>query len=492
VTESPIVIVGAGPGGICTAVKLKQAGINDFVILERSEGLGGTWFNNRYPGLACDVPSLLYCFSFDQKHDWSRPYAPQPEILEYLRQCATRHGVVEHIIFDQELVAARWDDQMLTWSLLMGDGSIVSTPIFISAIGTFHTPNWPDIPGLDDFRGHIVHPAVWPDDLLLDGKKVGIIGTAASAVQLVPEVAKVAEELVVYQRSANWVFPKDDDPYNAAQLAEMVADPTIGLGIRRETLDHFEAWLTWDAPDLLEDLRQRGLENIELVHDPSLRLEVTPTVPVGAQRPLFSNDYYPTFNLPSVHLVTTPIERVTEAAVRDATGQEHQHDVLMLATGYQAYRYLTVLDEVTGRDGASLDSVWHDGPQAYKGITIAGFPNLFMLYGPNTNTGSILSMLEIQADYIAGKIRYLRDHGVRAMDVRAEVMTSYNDEIQDHIAKVEVWQVPGGSKYYRSSSGRLVTQWPLNMAAYAQRTAEHDIGHLELLYVDSVAGSPSE
>jgi cation diffusion facilitator CzcD-associated flavoprotein CzcO len=443
--------------------------------------------NNHYPGLACDVPSLLYCFSFDQKHDWSRPYAPQPEILDYLRDCATKHGIVEHIRFNQELLAARWDDRTLTWSLRMADGFTITTPIFISAIGTFNALNRPDFPGLDGFCNRLVHPGTWPDDLDLDGKKVGIIGTAASAVQLVPEIAELADELVVYQRSANWVFPKDDDPYSASRLAEMVADPTIGLGIRRDTLDHFEEWLTWDAPDLLDDLRQRGLENIESVEDPHLRTALTPTVPVGAQRPLFSNDYYPTFNLPSVHLVTTPIERITSSGVRDADGQEHRHDVLILATGYQANRYLTVLDELTGRDGASLTSIWSDGPRAYKGITIAGFPNLFMLYGPNTNTGSILSMLEIQADYIVDKIRYLREHGIGAMDVRAAVMTAYNEEIQDLIAKVEVWQVPGGSKYYRATSGRVVTQWPLNMAAYAQRVAEHDIEDFELMETDTSA-----
>lgn len=470
-----ITIAGAGPAGIVTAIKLKEAGFEDFIILERSHGPGGTWHNNRFPGLACDVPSHLYSFTFDQKPDWSRLFAGQAEILEYMCDLVERYDLAPHIHYGAEISSARWDEREEAWELRTSNGWTTASDVFISAIGMFNALHWPDLRGFADFGGRVVHTGAWPaGGVDVAGKRVAVIGTAASGVQLIPEIAEETAQLYVYQRTANWVFPKEDKAFAELQLEEMRRDPEIGLAIRKEYLDYFELLLTWDKPEMNRELAEKGLKNLECVENPVLREKLFPRLPFASQRPLFSDSYYPTFNRADVELVTDPIREIVASGVRTEDGLDRPADVLVVATGYEANRFLSVID-VVGRDGSLLGEEWEDGPQAYLGVTVAGFPNLFMLYGPNTNTGSILYMLELQSDYIVGKLRHMRDHEISSLEVRRDVQDAYNEELQDNIAKVKPWQTVG-SRYYRVPSGRLVTQWPLNMSAYRERTVAEDGG----------------
>ena len=468
-----IAIVGAGPGGICMAIKLKQAGIEDFVILERAAGAGGTWFNNRYPGLSCDIPSHLYSFSFEQKSDWSCAYAERVEINAYMQHCVDKYGIAPHIRFNTGIASARWDDVCCEWHLNTKDDRSIVADVFISALGMFNEIQWPDIAGLKDFAGQVLHTAMWPEGVDLRGKTVAVIGSAASAVQLIPEVAREVQQLYLYQRTANWVLPKEDTPYSAEQLEQMRRDPSIGRKIRDEQFAFYELLMTFDKPDLMPGIEQMGRENLARVADPETRAKLKPQLPLGSQRPLFSNEFYPVFNRSNVALITDPIEKLTTAGVKTRNGVERKVDTVILATGYAANKFLSVID-VSGRNGLRLKDAWSDGPQAYLGITTAGFPNLFMFYGPNTNNGSILYMLECQADYILRKVEDLRTNGIASIDVRQDVMDTYNVAMQRDINAIEAWRVLG-SKYYRSASGRVVTQWPHNMTTYKMRTSVPDM-----------------
>lgn len=466
-------IIGAGPGGIATAIGLRKAGIEDFQILERASSIGGTWANNRYPGLSCDVPSLVYCFSFDRKVDWTRTHADHVEIQAYLQDVADRYGITAHVRLGVEVTGAEWDDAAGAWTVRTADGATSTSTVLVSAVGMFNRLRRPDLPGLGGFAGTLVHSGEWPEDGIdLAGRRVGVIGSAASAVQMVPELAGKAAALHVFQRTANWIFPKDDTAHSAETLAGFRSDPAALDGPREEILTFFERLVTYDDPELIEGLRRSAQENLAQIHDPQLRSRLEPTLPIGAQRPLFSSTFYPTFNSEHVELVTDPISHVTARGVVTTDGRERPVDVLVTATGYDATRFLSVID-VTGTQGRRLGDEWAEGAFAYKGITVPGFPNLFMLYGPNTNNGSIISMLELQADYILGKIGQLHAGGVRTVEVRPEAARRYNDDLQATLATVTPLQTTG-SRYYRAGSGRIVTQWPGTMAAFAEVLARPD------------------
>jgi cation diffusion facilitator CzcD-associated flavoprotein CzcO len=484
-----ITIVGAGPGGICAAIKLKEAGFEDFVILERSTNVGGTWANGRYPGLCCDTPSLLYSFTFEQKLDWTRTCARQPEIKQYMQHLVDEYGLAPHIRFNVELREARWDEADAKWVLHTTDGWTTSSDVLISGLGMFNELRWPEIPGLEDFGGKVIHTGNWPEEGVdFRGKRVLVVGCAASATQAVPEIAKEAAHLVVYLRTANWVVPKEDDAYSQEQLAEFRANPDAGLAKRREYLDWAEAVLTFDKPDLIKELEESAFENLSVVEDPEMREKLRPKVPFGSQRILFSNDFYPTFNRPNVELVDDEIASITTEGVVTVDGRERTGDVLVLATGYDTTRFLSVID-VVGRGGARIDDVWADGAQAYLGITVAGFPNLFMLYGPNTNQGSILLMLEHEVAYIVRKLEHMRDNDIAWLDVRREVMDDYNAALKRHLDSVDVLKTVG-TKYYRagfSPTGRIVTQWPYTMAEYEARTSAPDEDAFEQHRAERVA-----
>ena len=467
-----IAIIGAGPGGLCMAIRLKQAGFHDFVLLEKGAGVGGTWFHNRYPGCACDLPALLYSFSFAVKADWTRPYAPQAEILAYMEGLAEEYGLLPHCRFDSGVRAARWDDGRAGWTLELDSGETVEADVVVSALGMFNHIVRPEIPGLDSFAGKSFHSARWDWDHDLSGETVGVVGSAASAVQFVPEIVKQAGQVHLFQRSANWVLPKEDDPHTQEQLEQLRSNPDAAQALREVIYGYVDQGMTFSDPAALADLEAAGLGALEVVEDAELRRKLRPEHPFGCKRPLLSNDYYPAFNRPNLELVTDAIERITPDSIVTADGKTRRIDTLILATGFDATKYLSAID-VTGRDGRHIREAWDDGARAYLGVTTAGFPNLFMLYGPNTNNGSILAMIESQVDYAVQQIERLSREGLAWIDVLPEPMERYNKEIQQAIDNVEVWQASCNG-YYRSPSGRIVTQWPHSMSEFKRRTLEPD------------------
>lgn len=467
-------IIGAGPGGICAGIKLKAAGYDDFVIIEKSPGVGGTWFNTRYPGLTCDVKSYVYSFTFEPNPHWSSHYAGQPEILDYMDRVATKYGLRPHLRLGRKVTAAHWVEAEAAWRLTTDDGADLRVDVLIAAQGMFNELNWPDIPGLDDFEGVLFHASRWREDHDLTGRRVGVIGSAASAVQFVPKIAPKVGQLFVFQRSPAWVAPKDDPVVTAEERERLARDPAALEALRQEIHQSLEGVITFSDPAMLKGATEAALANMEVVKDPAVRAKMKPDIPWGCLRPLISNEFYPTFNLPQVELVTDPIDRVVADGVVTRDGKLRQVDTLICATGYQVRKYLSAI-EVTGRGGLSLEAAWAEGAQAYLGVMTTGFPNLFMIYGPNTNNGSILYMIEQQADFIVSQLRMMDEKGLAWIDVRRDVMDAFNDALQADLDKVEVWQA-SCSNYYRTPSGRIVTQWPHTMEAYRRR-CEGDHAH---------------
>lgn len=465
-----IAIIGAGPGGLCMGIRLKAAGLDRFEILEKAGGVGGTWYYNRYPGCACDIPSHLYSFSFEPKCDWSRPYAPQPEILAYLEHCAAKYGLLPHCRFGDGVERARWDEAAAQWTLELASGRRVAADVVVSAIGMFNEIVLPEIPGLDSFAGACFHSSRWRPDHDLAGETVGVIGSAASAVQIVPEIVKQADRVHLFQRSANWVGPKQDEPYTEKQLERFRSDPSAIARIRQQIFDSFGGPGIYEG--LRADMEAACRASMAVVQDPALRARLLPDHPWGCKRPLLSNDYYPAFNRPNLELVTDPIERITKTGVVTRDGRERRLDTLVLATGFAATKFLSAID-VTGRGGVALSEAWREGAQAYKGVTTAGFPNLFMLYGPNTNADSILTMLEYQTDHVLRQIQRIARERLAWIDVRPAAMAAYNAEIQRELAAIAPWQA-SCHDYYRAPNGRIVTQWPRSMPALERALADLD------------------
>ncbi|MGO8871279.1 MAG: flavin-containing monooxygenase [Acidimicrobiales bacterium] len=481
-----IVIIGAGPGGLCMAKNLRDAGFEDFVLLERSDGVGGTWNLNRYPGAACDVQSHLYSFSFEIKSDWSRPYAAQPELLAYFEHIAEKYGVLQHCRFGAEVVGAAWDDPGAAWRLQLASGETVEAEVVVSAVGMFHTPVRPDIEGLDRFSGTLFHSSLRQWDHDLAGQTVAVIGSAATAVQFVPEIVKTAAQVYLFQRSANWVLPKPDTPYTDEELAAFRSDPRLLQAVRAEIYRHMDEGMTFSDPQAVAEREAAGLAAIDIVEDPEIRRKLRPRHPFGCKRPLFSNDYYQAFNRPNLELVTERVERINEDAVVTEDGVARRADTLVLATGFATTEFVSAID-VVGRHGRHIREAWADGPVAYLGITTSGFPNLFMLYGPNTNNGSILTMIESQVAHIVAHLERLVEEDLAWVDVTAQAMHDYNEDIDRTMAAVEVWQA-GCNGYYRTPTGRIVTQWPFSMSEFHRRTETIDVGAFEVAPCSSVPG----
>ncbi len=473
-----IAIIGAGPGGLCMGKRLLDEGFRDFVILEKSSGVGGTWNLNRYPGCECDVESALYSFSFEPKPDWSKPYATQPEILDYLRGVASKYGLLPRVRFGDGVRRAEWDEATASWTLILESGAREIADVVVSAIGMFNEPVWPEIEGLDRFAGTLFHSAAWRGDHDLTGRRVAVVGSAASAVQLVPEIRKRARQVHLFQRTANWILPKDDTPYSEAELETFRRDPAA-VAARRAAVEAFlEDFITFKNAEKVDAARRAAIRNLEVVKDPVVREKLRPTHAYGCKRGLLSNDFYPAFNEPNLELVTEPIARIDETAIVTSDGRRREVDTIVLATGFEATRFLSAID-VVGRGGRSIEEAWKDGAEAYLGITTSGFPNLFMLYGPNTNNGSILLMIEAQVEHVIDHLQRMGREGLAWVDVRPEAMARYNEELQRGIAAIGVWQ-SGCNGYYRSASGRVVTQWPFTMGEFQRRTAQLDPAAFEV------------
>lgn len=471
-------IIGAGAGGLCAGIKLLERGQADFLIFDREPRVGGTWQRNTYPGLECDIASPLYCYSFAPNPDWSGPFPPHEEIRAYLERVALERGLEPHLRLGTGVTSARWDEASARWRLVLDDGTEVEARFVISAVGMFGPPAVPKIPGLDGFAGTLFHSAKWNHDHALRGERVAVIGSAASAVQFVPEIAPEVARLHVFQRTPNWVLPKPNDPYTPEQKAAFREEPQRLAESRQKLFEIVEKSLTYLEPGFFQAAEAMGRKALEVVEDPDLRRKLTPDHPFGAKRPLASNKYLQCFNRPNVELVTEPIARITPHGVVTADGREREVDTIILATGFETQKYVSVID-VEGRRGLSIREAWKNGPEAYFGVTTSGFPNLFMLYGPNTNGGnSIILMLEFQVEFVLRLIAEAEAAGVDWLDVRREVMDEYNAGLQQELQSVAVWQ-SGANDYYRTASGRIVTQWPHGFAAYKERVDKADLSSFE-------------
>ena len=471
-------IIGAGAGGLCAGIKLLEKGQDDFLIFDREPRVGGTWQRNTYPGLECDIASSLYCYSFAPNPDWSGPFPPHSEIRDYLERVAFDNGLESHLRLGTGIVSARWDEARARWRLVLDDGGEVESQFVISAVGMFGPPAVPDIPGLDGFEGTIFHSAKWDHEHDLRGERVAVIGSAASAVQFVPEIAPDVGQLHVFQRTPNWVLPKQNDPYSEEQKQAFRSQPELLEESREQLFNVVEKSLTYLEPEFFQAAEDMGRQALEVVEDPELRKKLTPDHPFGAKRPLASNKYLQCFNRSNVELVTDSIERVTPHGVVTTDGREREIDTIVLATGFETQKYVSVID-VEGRDGLKIDEAWEKGPEAYFGVTTSGFPNLFMLYGPNTNGGnSIILMLEYQVDYLLRLIDEIDRSEIDWVDVRREVMDEYNAGLQQELESVAVWQA-GANDYYRTASGRIVTQWPHGFAVYKERVEKSDLSSFE-------------
>ncbi|MEQ8232216.1 MAG: NAD(P)/FAD-dependent oxidoreductase [Gammaproteobacteria bacterium] len=469
-----VIIIGAGGGGICMGVRLRQQGIEDFVMLDKAGGVGGTWYYNTYPGAECDVQSHLYSFSFEPKLDWSRPFAGQAEILAYMNHCVDKYGLRPHLRLNTGVARAAWHEEAGHWEVTTQTGDTLTADAVVSAIGMFNNIVWPDLPGIEDFEGTWFHSARWNHDYDLTGKRVGVVGIAASAVQFVPEIVDKVAHVTMYQRTANWVVPKPNAPYTQEQIDYFRAHPEAVQASREEIYETWNTLCTFNDKDVLAEIERQGLARIAEVNDPETQRKLTPTHPFGCKRPLFSDNYYWIFNRDNVDLVTTDIDHIGPHGAVTVDGECREVDCLIYSTGFETTTYLSAI-EVTGRDGRSLDEAWADGAQAYLGITTTGFPNLFMLYGPNTNQGCILYMIEQQVDYVVRQLERMDREGLAWIDVRPEVMTRFNDDLQAALKAVDVWQASCGNDfYYRSKSGRMVTQWPHSMDAFNAATSQAD------------------
>ena len=471
-----VVVIGAGFGGIGMAMALQRAGIEDFLVVDKGGDLGGTWRDNTYPGAACDVPSSLYSFSF-RPGRWSRRFPPQREILAYLRALSEERGLGPYLRFGSGVAAAEFDERRAVWNVTLDDGSTLQATTVVSAVGQLNRPALPGIVGRGDFAGPWWHSARWDHGADLTGRKVAVVGTGASAIQFVPEVAKAAAHVDIYQRSAPYVLPKPDRPYRRGEQVLFDRFPLVRKAGRLRVFLYGELLTSGFvmSPKLLAaPMRMWRRQLQEQITDPQLRDKCVPGYVMGCKRVLFSNDWYPALARPNVELVTDPIERIVPDGVVTAGGVTRQADVIIYGTGFKTVDFLAPMS-VTGLGGRQLHEVWRDGAEAYLGITISGFPNFFMLYGPNTNLGgnSIIYMLEGQIAYVLGALRALEEEGLDWLDVRPEVQGAFNTWV-DAASRTSVWE-SGCHSWYTTASGRNTNNWPDHTFLYRHRVRRFDL-----------------
>lgn len=468
-TDTDVLIVGSGFSGLCMARFLKRHCANiTFAILERADGVGGAWRDNVYPGAACDIPSHLYSYSFRPKHDWSRVYAPQREILEYLQQTAEDEGVVPHIIFGAELLSATWDADARRWVVTSGAGTHRCRTL-VTASGHLSDPSFPDIPRFASFAGRTFHSARWDPSADLSGARIGVIGTGASAIQIVPQLAPSAEHLTVFQRSAPYVIPRMDREFSVGEKRLFERLPSVAQSLRDELFWSNESRFPQrrQVPLFVDQIRERALWHLEdQVAPGALREKLTPGYEIGCKRILIANDFYPALQLPNVDLIVEPITKIVPEGVMTRDGKVIPLDVLVAATGFEATE-LPIARRIKGRDGVLLAESWQTGGNAYHCTTVAGFPNLFVMLGPNTGlgAGSMIYMIETQAAYIQEAIAYILAEDA-TVEPTPEAQTEYVDSI-DERAGSTVW-INGGceSWYLHPDSGRLTTLWPDFMSQF--------------------------
>ena len=470
--DFPIAIIGAGFAGIGTAIQLKKAGIQSFTMFERAGEIGGTWRDNTYPGAACDVPSHAYSLSFEPNPSWSRAFAESGEIQEYLLGLVEKWKLRPHLRTNTEITEARFDETAGTWILTTDDGDTFTARAVVSGVGGLVDPAWPDIKGLQSFRGELFHTARWNHDFDLTGKNVAVIGTGASAVQVVPALAPQVARLSVFQRTLAWVVPKPDVRYSERARRFYARFP---LALQASRLANF--WMSelfgpviFLNSDRLSAIGQKAsLRHLRSqVSDPELRAKLTPSFQFGCKRMLISSDYWSSFERENVDLVTEPIEEIRSDGIETQDGVLHEADAIVLATGF-ALGLATAPFPVIGRGGRTLDEAWSRGAVAYKGMTVSGFPNWFVLMGPNTGPGhtSVLVYTEAQIHYALQAIRKLKDEGIRYVDVRQDVQDRYNAGLQKRMKHMS-WS-SGCNSWYLSADGSNHSLYPGYASEYVIR-----------------------
>jgi cation diffusion facilitator CzcD-associated flavoprotein CzcO len=479
-----VAIIGTGFGGIGMAVSLQRAGITDVVLLERGDDVGGTWRDNSYPGAACDVPSHLYSFSFAPNPGWSRSFSPQPEILDYLRGVAAAEGVTGRIRFGQEVTSAIWEPAARQWRVRSTGGTLTAR-FLVCASGPLSDPMIPDLPGLDTFGGTVFHSASWDHGHDLTGRNVAVVGTGASAIQFVPQIAPLVSQLTVFQRTAAWIMPRRDRRISRPErwlfrhvpVTQQIARAGIYCGREAYALGFVKEPAILHAA---EAVARRHLDR--QVADPVLRARLTPSYRMGCKRILLSNDFYPTIARPNVSLVTEGIKEVSETAVVTGDGRAHQVDTLIFGTGFHVTDF-PLARRIFAPDGVSLASRWSARPAQtpFRGTTTAGFPNLFVLTGPNTGLGhsSQVFMIEAQIKYVLGALSHARARGVDRIEVRPEVQAAYERLVQRKMRKT-VWATGGCKSWYLDEEGRNVTLWPGFTWTYARQTRRFEPSDYDL------------
>ncbi len=476
-----VAVVGAGFGGVGAAAMLARAGYTDVQVFERGERIGGVWHHNTYPGAACDVPSHMYEFSFAPNPHWSRRFASQAEIQAYLEDVARRYGVRERIRTGTEVRNARWDDERGTWRLETSAGPH-EADVLITACGQLAVPSVPSIPGLERFAGPLFHTARWRHDVELSGRRVGVVGTGCSAIQVVPAIQPMVEHLDVYQRSPGWTIPRMDFAYSERAQRVFERFPALQRLDRRANFafHEFAALAMTSQLWILRAFRAVGRYQINAaIKDPELRRQVTPVDEVGCKRVMVTDDWYPALAQPNVELVSERIVEITEGGVRTADGRERATDVLVLATGFQTHGFVAPM-EIFGADGRALADDWSPLPRAYLGLSVPGFPNMFLLYGPNTNggSGSVIYTLESGIGHVIAALGELDRAQARTIEVRRAAAEAFDRRLRGALSDT-VWHT-GCTNWYLDEQGNDPNQWPWLWSAYRRRTAQLTPGAYEL------------
>ncbi len=474
-----VLIIGSGFAGLGTAIRLAKDGREDYLVIERGTEVGGTWRDNTYPGAACDVPSHLYSYSFELNPDWSRSFSPQSEIQDYLRATARKYGVLDKHLFGTEVTLARWDEASGRWLVDTTNGEF-SADVLVSAVGALCEPALPDIKGIESFGGEIFHSARWDHQAELTGKRVALIGTGASAIQIGPAIADRVAHLDVYQRTAPWVMPRHDRTYPAAEKFAYKHVPYLQRLARELIYWGRESYVLGFAfaPRILRAAQKAARRNItKAISDPDLRRKVTPDFQIGCKRILLSNDWYPMLAKPQVDLVTDGIKEIRENAIVTADGTVREVDAIVVATGFHVTDSPT-FEHIIGADGRALGRIWDEkGQQAYKGATVSGFPNLFFVIGPNTGLGhsSMVYMAESQINYLASALDEMDRYGLATVEVRADRQHAFNERLQRHMRHT-IWTTGGCSSWYLDKHGNNTTLWPSFTFVFRQMTRKFDLG----------------
>ena len=468
-----VIVVGTGFAGLAMAVRLKQAGIHDFTILERASSLGGTWRDNTYPGAACDIQSHLYSFSFEPYPEWSRMFGQQREILEYMEHVAHKYGLLPHIRFDSGVERAVFDEKDGVWNVTTKDGAVHRARVVVSGTGPLNRPAYPAIKGRETFAGKSFHSSAWDHSYSIKGKRVAVLGTGASAIQIIPAIADEVGSLHVFQRKPPWIMPKPERPITNGERTLFRRVPAAQK-LARAAIYWFLEWraLAFTVnPQLLkraEPLAVRYLES--RVKDPVLREKLRPRYTLGCKRVLMSNDYFETLQKKNVDVVTTGIREIVANGIITNDGKLHEVDAIVYATGFDAAEAVAPFD-VRGKGGLELNDAWRDGAEAYLGTSIAGFPNLFLLIGPNTGLGhnSMVFMIESQVAYVLDAIEKMRARHWKTVEVLPRVQAEFNEKIQARLAKT-VWQTGGCTSWYQTRDGKNTTLWPGFTVEFRLRT----------------------